>query len=82
MIFGAFTNVHVCSSLFPTATGKVAYVIKINCSDPCSVSPNPGCRHIKIKKSEGSLRHGPVRNSISMRSHKMPFKHSENKLSG
>ena len=38
------------------ATGKVAYVIRINGSDPCSVSPNPGRRHIKI---EGSLRYGP-----------------------
>ena len=51
------------------ATGKVAYVIRINCSDPCSVSPNPGHRLLKLKKSEGSLRYGPFRNSISMRSH-------------
>ena len=39
------------------ATGKVAYVI--NCSDPCSVLPNPGRRHIKIEKSIGLLRYGP-----------------------
>ena len=32
------------------ATEKVAYVIRINCSDPCSVSPNAGRRHIKIEK--------------------------------
>ena len=58
MIFGAFENVHVCFSyvllllllLFPTATEKVAYVIRTNCSDPCSVSSNPGRRHIKIEK--------------------------------
>ena len=52
------------------ATGKVAYVIRINRSNPCSVSPNPGRRRVKIKKSEGSLRYGPFRNSISTRSHK------------
>ena len=59
MIFGAFENVHVCSLyvlllllllLFPTATEKVAYVIRTNCSDPCSVSSNPGRRNIKIEK--------------------------------
>ena len=29
---------------------KSAYVIRINCSNSCSVSPNPGRKHIKIEK--------------------------------
>ena len=53
MIFGAFENgtrlFFILLFLFPTATEKVAYVIRINFSDPRSVSPNPGHRHIKIE---------------------------------
>ena len=51
------------------ATGKVAYVTRINSSDPYSLSPNPGPRHITIKKCKGTLRYGLFQKSISMRSH-------------
>ena len=40
------------------ATGKMAYVIRINSSDPYSLSPNSGRRHIIIKRCKGSLRYG------------------------
>ena len=36
--------------LFPTATGKVVYAIRINSSDPYSLSPNPGRRYVIIFK--------------------------------